>query len=112
MSFDNGKTWQPPTVTNLANPNSGIDGVTLKNGWQALVYNPLTKGKEWSNGRNKLVVAVSKDGVQWTDIYTLQEEKTGEFSYPAIIQTADGLVHITYTLNRKNIKNTVLKIDE
>ena len=111
-SFDNGKTWQSPTMTNLANPNSGIDGVTLKNGWQVLVYNPLPKGKEWSNGRNKLVVAVSKDGSNWTDIYTLEDEKTGEFSYPAIIQSADGWVHITYTMNRKNIKYVILKIDQ
>jgi alpha-L-fucosidase len=109
-SFDNGKTWQPPTMTTLANPNSGIDAVTLKNGWQVLVYNPLAKGKEWSNGRNKLVVGVSKDGVNWTDVYTLEDEKTGEFSYPAIIQSVDGWVHITYTLNRKNIKYVVLNI--
>jgi alpha-L-fucosidase len=111
-SFDNGKTWSSPTMTNLANPNSGIDGVTLKNGLQALVYNPLPKGKEWSNGRNKLVVAVSKDGINWTDVHTLEDEKTGEFSYPAIIQSADGLVHITYTLNRKNIKYVVLSIEK
>ncbi len=109
-SFDNGKTWGQPTVTTLANPNSGIDGVTLKNGLQALVYNPLKRGKEWSNGRNKLVIAVSKNGITWTDVYTLEDEKTGEFSYPAIIQSADGLVHITYTLNRKNIKHVILKM--
>lgn len=111
-SYDNGKTWQTPTATKLENPNSGIDGVTLKNGWQALVYNPLKRGKDWSNGRNKLVVAVSKNGGDWTDVFTLEDEKTGEFSYPAIIQSADGLVHITYTLNRKNIKYVVLKIQK
>ena len=45
-SYDNGKTWQKPMATKLANPNSGIDGVTLKNGLQALVYNPLIRGKD------------------------------------------------------------------
>ena len=111
-SYDNGKTWSPTLKTKLANPNSGIDGVTLKNGLQALVYNPLTHGEEWSNGRNKLVVAISKNGVDWTDVFTLEDEKTGEFSYPAIIQSADGLLHITYTLNRKNIKHVILKMEK
>ncbi|HOM57679.1 MAG TPA: sialidase, partial [Candidatus Latescibacteria bacterium] len=27
-----------------------------------------------------------------------------EFSYPAIIQSSDGLVHVTYTWNRKGIR--------
>ena len=110
-SSDNGKTWSPLSVTNLPNPNSGVDGVTLKNGWQALVYNPMNAGENWSDGRKKLSLAISKDGTNWKDIYTFEDEKTGEFSYPAIIQSADGLVHITYTSNRKNIKYVILKVD-
>ncbi len=110
-SSDNGKTWSPLSVTNLPNPNSGVDGVTLKNGWQALVYNPMNAGENWSDGRKKLSLAISKDGTNWKDVYTFEDEKTGEFSYPAIIQSADGLVHITYTLSRKNIKYVILKVD-
>ena len=110
-SNDNGKTWSPLSLTNLPNPNSGVDGVTLKNGWQVLVYNPLNAGESWSAGRKKLSLAMSKDGINWQDVYTLEDEKTGEFSYPAIIQSADGLIHITYTSNRKNIKYVVLKLD-
>lgn len=109
-SSDGGKTWGPLSATNLPNPNSGTDAVTLKNGTQILIYNPLQKGKEWSNGRNKLRVAASKDGVNWQDIYTLEDEAKGEFSYPAVIQTNDGLVHITYTYERKNVKHVVLQV--
>ncbi len=75
---------------NLPNPNSGIDAVTLQNGSFLLVYNPLPSGKKWSNGRNILKLAHSTDGVNWTDIYTLENQEKGEFSYPAIIQSSDG----------------------
>ncbi|WP_305951712.1 exo-alpha-sialidase [Emticicia oligotrophica] len=109
-SEDNGKTWSKLSPINLPNPNSGIDAVTLKNGSFLLVYNPLPSGKEWSNGRNVLKVARSIDGNNWEDIYTLENQEKGEFSYPAIIQTGDGLVHITYTYDRKLIKTVVLDI--
>ncbi|PLK43412.1 exo-alpha-sialidase [Emticicia sp. TH156] len=109
-SNDNGKTWGPLKVTSLPNPNSGTDAVTLKNGLQLIVYNPLKKGREWSNGRQKLSVAASRDGVNWKDICILEDEPKGEFSYPAIIQSSDGLVHITYTNDRKNVKYVVLDV--
>jgi alpha-L-fucosidase len=111
-SEDNGLTWSPLTKTDLPNPNSGTDAVSLQNGLQMLVYNPLTAGKEWWEGRSKLKVAVSKDGRHWKDVYTLEDQPRGEFSYPAIIQSPDGLIHITYTADRKNIRHVVLRLDE
>jgi len=38
----------------------------------------------------------------------LEEEPKAEFSYPAIIQSADGLVHITYTWKRKLARHVVV----
>ncbi|MDQ3289999.1 MAG: exo-alpha-sialidase [Bacteroidota bacterium] len=107
-SEDNGKTWSPLSKTDVLNPNSGTDAVTLKNGSQILVYNPTIRGNEWSKGRAKLSVAISKDGKEWKDIITLEDKPVGEFSYPAVIQTKDGKVHITYTYDRKNVKHVVL----
>ena len=109
-SDDNGLTWSPLSKIALPNPNSGSDAVTLRNGLQVLVYNPLQKGKEWWNGRNKLVVAISSNGTDWKEVYTLEDVPTGEYSYPAVIQTKDGLVHISYTMDRKNIKHVVLRV--
>lgn len=107
-SMDYGNTWSAFQKLGLSNPNSGIDAVTLKNGWQLLVYNTTTKGAEWFNGRGKVSVALSKDGIHWKNVAVLENKDSAEFSYPAVIQTRDGKVHITYTYNRENIKHVVL----
>jgi len=108
-SSDGGNTWGKLSKTTLLNPNSGTDAVTLRDGSQLIVYNPDVPGKDWFNGRSKLRVAASKDGQIWKDIVILENGSKEEYSYPAIIQTSDGLVHITYTYDRKNIKHIVLK---
>lgn len=108
-SYDKGKSWGALSATSLLNPNSGTDAATLKSGKQLIVYNPDVPGKEWYNGRSKLRVACSTDGKTWRDVAVLEDGATEEYSYPAIIQTSDGLIHITYTFNRKNIKHVVLK---
>lgn len=111
-SNDNGLHWSKLESTSLPNPNSGVDAVSLKNGKFILVYNPLLHGTEWYNGRNILNVASSKDGKTWKDIYQLENEKEGEFSYPAVIQALDKNIHITYTSRRKTIKHVILKIND
>ncbi len=100
-SDDAGKTWGPMTLTALPNPNAGTDAVTLRDGRQLLVYNHTTKG------RSPLNVAVSPDGRKWFAAVVLENEP-GEFSYPAVIQTRDGLVHITYTWKRRQVRHVVL----
>lgn len=107
ISSNNGGTnWTKLYKTNLPNPNSGIDAVTLKSALHLLVYNPTTK-----NGMNRgeLVVASSKDGTTWKTLLTLEKEVGAEFSYPAIIQSKDELVHITYTWKRQRMKYVRLK---
>ena len=107
-SSDGGRTWSAPAETMLPNPNAGLDGVTLADGRQLLVYNHTTieEGK-WGGPRSPLNVAVSDDGQTWQAALVLEDEP-GEYSYPAVIQTADGLVHITYTWRRTRIKHVVL----
>jgi predicted neuraminidase len=102
-SQDNGRTWDKMTLTGLPNPNSGTDALTLRDGRQLLVYNHTAKG------RSPLNVAVSADGKLWQAALTLEEEPGREFSYPAVIQTSDGLVHIVYTWNRRRIKHITLE---
>ena len=101
-SADEGATWTPPEPTVFPNPNSGIDAVTLRDGRQVLVYNPVTEG------RGILAVAVSDDAKAWRRVLTLEEEKGAEFSYPAVIQTRDGLIHVTYTWKRQRIRHVAI----
>jgi predicted neuraminidase len=106
-SKDNGKTWSSLQKTSLPNPNSGTDAVTLKDGRQVLVYNPTSPVGGKSGPRTPLDVAISNDGKTWKSLARLESEP-GEYSYPAVIQTADGLVHVTYTWKRNRIRHVVL----
>ncbi len=108
-SADQGKTWSELSATALPNPNSGIDGVTLKDGRHLLVYNHVvTQPGKWGD-RAPLNVAISEDGKNWKAALVLETgPASAEYSYPAVIQTRDGLVHITYTWNRKKVKHVVL----
>jgi predicted neuraminidase len=100
-SEDGGRGWSPVTLTQLPNPNAGLDGVTLRDGRQMIVYNHTT------HDRSPLNIAISRDGMTWEAALVLERE-AGEYSYPAVIQTSEGLVHITYTWRRQRIKHVVL----
>jgi predicted neuraminidase len=103
-SEDNGKTWGEMKSTGLPNPSSGTDAVTLADGRHLLVYNHNIGARD----RSPLNVAVSEDGAAWQAALVLEDQPGSEFSYPAVIQTADGLVHVTYTWKRERIKHAVL----
>lgn len=95
-SCDGGETWETPTPTNLPNPNSGIDLLRLQSGKLVLAYNPS------HNERTPLWVALASEDEDWQDGYPL-EEGTGEFSYPALLQATDGMIHLVYTYKRQTI---------
>ena len=115
-SYDAGKTWTEMTDTQLPNNNSGIDAVTLRDGRHLLIYNHSTRDEEnlGHKGRGVINLAMSRDGVNWEAAlvldYIVQPEK--QYSYPSIIQTSDGLVHIVYTWHRERIKHVVVDPDK
>jgi len=106
VSYDNGRTWQKAVNTDLPNPGAAVDMVKLDDGRVILAFNPLTRG------RNALALAVSEDeGETFPIVRDLEREKTGEFSYPAIIQDRAGLVHMSYTHMRTRIKHVCFTPD-
>jgi predicted neuraminidase len=101
-SSDAGQSWTPAALLDLPNPNSGIDAVRTGEGALFLVYNHTERG------RSPLNLGLSRDdGQSWKMVQTL-EDQPGEYSYPAIIQTQDGRLHITYTWQRTRIKHVVV----
>ena len=79
-------------MTDLPNPGSGLDGVRLRNGHWVLVYNDTT------NKRNSLAVSLSEDeGRSWKWTRHLEQEPTGSYHYPAVIQARDGRIHVVYS---------------
>jgi predicted neuraminidase len=107
-SEDNGRTWSMLQPTAIPNNNSGIDAATLKNGRHVLVYNHVKSKKgEWGP-RSPINLAISDNGKDWFSSLVLYDEPGAEFSYPYILQSEDGLLHIVYTWKRKKIRHVVI----
>lgn len=110
-SRDLGRSWSPLAAIDLPNPNAGTDAVTLRDGRQLIVYNhaahaPDTPG---DGPRWPLNIGLSNDGVRWHNALTLESRPLPDgYAYPAVIQTRDGLVHISYTYNRTLIRHVVV----
>lgn len=100
-SLDQGETWLQPTPTHLPNPNSGIDLLRLESGRLALAYNPSDRL------RTPLCLALTGQGEDWQWRVTL-EDAHAEFSYPTLLQTSDGRIHVVYTYRREHIHHATV----
>ena len=104
-SMDNGLTWSQGRFIDVPQNNSGLDVVTLMDGRLVMIFNNTTVG------RTPLNLAVSTDGEHFRVFRTL-EDTVGQYSYPAIIQSPDGSLEMTYTWQRKTIKYVHLPLAE
>lgn len=96
FSKDKGQSWSPVEDSDLPNPGSGSDIVTLKNGHWVIAYN------DTEEGRHSLAVSLSTDeGKTWEKtrhlVLSTNKEKPASASYPAIIQGKDGRLHVTFS---------------
>ncbi|MHA1734526.1 MAG: exo-alpha-sialidase [Promethearchaeota archaeon] len=101
-SRDGGHTWSTPGKTPLPNPNSAVCMVRHSSGDLVLAYNPTREG------RTPLSIARSSDGGRtWERLFDLRAVP-GSFSYPSLCETPDGLVHCSYTHDRRTIAHDAL----
>ena len=108
-SSDNGETWSKLQLIDTPNNNSGIDAVTLQDGTYAMICNdwPIEPTKE-KGARTPLSILRSTDGIQWNHWITLEDSPILQYSYPSIIQSRDGHIHVVYTWRRQRIKHVEL----
>ena len=107
-SKDQGSTWSVMRDTAIPNPGSSLEVIALhrKPLW-AMIYNDV------EHSRSSMAVALSGDeGKTWQWKRHIGQKEY--YAYPSIIQTQDGLIHITYTYKNamgKSIKHEIFDID-
>ncbi|MEZ5106576.1 MAG: exo-alpha-sialidase [Draconibacterium sp.] len=109
ISHDNGESWDYTVKTDIPNTAS-VELLKMKDGRWAFVGNDIT------DGRYRVVLMISDDeGETWKwKNYVENDNKQGggSYSYPCLIQSDDGLLHLTYSSRtletEKSIKHLVI----
>ncbi len=103
-SADAGRSWSAFEKLDLPNPNSAVAGLRRPDGSLLVVFN------DTEAGRTSLALAVSHDqGGNWKTVKHFEQANDGksEFSYPYLIRSTNGNMHLLYTWNRKRIRHVV-----
>lgn len=107
-SADKGESWTAAQKTDIPNTAS-VELLVLQDGRWAFLGNDI------DDGRYQLSLMISDDeGKSWKWKFLVENDltKKGKFSYPSMIQTKDGMLHMTYSFHpvesKKSIKYVVL----
>jgi predicted neuraminidase len=92
-SGDDGVTWSNALDTDIPNPGSSLEAIRLRDGAWVMIFN------DTEISRDRLAAALSDDeGATWKWKRTLEPSDGGEsFAYPSLVESADGLLHATYS---------------
>ena len=105
-SADRGVTWTRAQRGNLPNPDSAVALTQLRDGRLLIIFN------DSDTQRTPLVAMVSSDdGVSWSG-RTVLVDGAGAFSYPSVVQTSDGVLHVMYSQNRDRIVYQTWRVSE
>lgn len=101
-SNDDGRSWSPAADSGFANSGSAAALARLVSGRLLLVFN------DSPDRRTPLSATISPDdGATWS-IPRILIEGDGDFAYPAIAQSPDGLIHMVYSHNRERIEHVTV----
>ena len=102
-STDQGESWSASVKTDIPNEAS-VELCSLNDGKWAYFGNDI------NDGRYQLSLYLSDDeGLtwKWKECIEYDKDRKGSFSYPCMIQSADGLVHISYSYSEGEGKKTI-----
>jgi predicted neuraminidase len=125
-----GCKWTEPVKTELPNNNASVQVFRLQNGHLVMAFDNSSidrSGPKPTGGlRKPLSLALSEDeGRSWKYVRDLEIGRPGygqaerdaktpgreEYSYPSVLQRADGKIMVAYTYRRQTIKVVVLTED-
>lgn len=97
QTSDGGQHWEDLPDLALINPDASVAGLAIQPGALFLAHNPLP------HSRTVLDLSVSQDGMQWTQLLTLERgDEKSEYSYPSMTW-ADNSLWVSYTDQRRAI---------
>ena len=102
-SSDGGESWTATKKTDIPNTAS-VELLVLQDGKWAFLGNDI------DDGRYQLSLRISDDeGKTWKWKIFIENDltKKGGYSYPSLIQTKDGLLHLTYSYHPEKSKKTI-----
>lgn len=102
-SSDKGESWTATNKTDIPNTAS-VELLTLRDGKWAFL------GNDVDDGRYQLTLRISDDeGKTWKWKAYIENDLTKKegYSYPSMIQTKDGLLHITYSYHPEKLKKSI-----
>jgi len=100
-SIDGGETWQTAPAPTIASPGTPLALLRLASG------RLLLAGNEGS-GRGRLALWLGEaDGSNWRLARRVEDaaDATADFSEPALLQAADGRIHLVYAWRRQGIRH-------
>lgn len=108
-SNDSGLSWTPVEKSLLPNPGAGIIGLVLNKTQQLLLaFNNDDEERE------DMSLAISNNqGKTWQLAQVIEEnrlqvpDKNQQFSYPWLLQTNNGNIHLLYTWHKSHIKHVI-----
>jgi len=108
---DAGLHWTSVKKTSLPNPGAGIMGLVMNNKQQQRLLLAFNNDPE---KRNDMTLASSLDqGKNWQITQTLEQNKDSltnknrQYSYPWLLQTKNGNIHLLYSWHQSHIKHSV-----